>query len=552
VTGRRPFDGTPDPDAYVPRDSTDRCLSELEDWALRRGPAVALLSGPSGLGKTLMLRMLETRARGLFQCVYLGNPTFGPREFCISVLDALKMAHGDQPEATLREVIDGIDPEGSPILLLIDDVELLPSATEAWLHDAAVEFGHRLMAVMAVVDESRCERLLAKFGRVARRISLDTPMRRRETANLIRSALARTDLPPEQVDTFDELAIDQIHQRAEGVPALVLQEAARWCNESSSTRSGSDRPLTLGSSIVSVGEPVWTDLELDLDVEPSKSRPPSPPSDPHPVAPRPEVMGPPWGERLRVEGARAIGHLRLSLERLSRIDWRAPLRWASRVLVSVGPERLRLAAVFSLGLAVAFALGRWSMPRASELPPVAAPADTAAVAVRPAAHAPVAGPDLGPERPPEEPEVSYVTATAVVVPDVAEPEPEPEPEPESRPEPKPEPAAALAPAPEAAPPETVAAAAAPAPRPSPSEPIRASEPAPEPSPAVEPPDPVLVGVNAHPWATIWIDGEEVGETPLAEVPVTPGLHIVAALMPDGRRIEREVVISDDNRHLRFE
>jgi hypothetical protein len=69
---------------------------------------------------------------------------------------------------------------------------------------------------------------------------------------------------------------------------------------------------------------------------------------------------------------------------------------------------------------------------------------------------------------------------------------------------------------------------------------------------VEPPDPVLVGVNAHPWATIWIDGEEVGETPLAEVPVTPGLHIVAALMPDGRRIEREVVISDDNRHLRFE
>jgi hypothetical protein len=74
---------------------------------------------------------------------------------------------------------------------------------------------------------------------------------------------------------------------------------------------------------------------------------------------------------------------------------------------------------------------------------------------------------------------------------------------------------------------------------------------PETAPVPAAPEPVLVAVNAHPWATIWIDGQEMGETPLAGIPVLPGPHVVAALMPDGRRIEREVVINDDNRHLRF-
>jgi hypothetical protein len=47
-------------------------------------------------------------------------------------------------------------------------------------------------------------------------------------------------------------------------------------------------------------------------------------------------------------------------------------------------------------------------------------------------------------------------------------------------------------------------------------------------------------VNARPWAAITLDGTPVGETPLGELRVTPGSHVVSAKLPDGRVVERAV------------
>jgi hypothetical protein len=56
-------------------------------------------------------------------------------------------------------------------------------------------------------------------------------------------------------------------------------------------------------------------------------------------------------------------------------------------------------------------------------------------------------------------------------------------------------------------------------------------------PADAPPA-VAVSLNARPWAHIEIDGKEVGVTPLADVPLAPGLHRFRARFADGRVIER--------------
>ena len=53
-------------------------------------------------------------------------------------------------------------------------------------------------------------------------------------------------------------------------------------------------------------------------------------------------------------------------------------------------------------------------------------------------------------------------------------------------------------------------------------------------------------------STIEVDGETLGETPLAGVPLTAGLHIFRAHLPDGQVIEREVEISAENRFVVFE
>ncbi len=56
------------------------------------------------------------------------------------------------------------------------------------------------------------------------------------------------------------------------------------------------------------------------------------------------------------------------------------------------------------------------------------------------------------------------------------------------------------------------------------------------------PAPILIGVNlnAKPWATITIDGRDVGPTPIADLRLAPGDHDVVAKFPDGRVVERAV------------
>ena len=71
-------------------------------------------------------------------------------------------------------------------------------------------------------------------------------------------------------------------------------------------------------------------------------------------------------------------------------------------------------------------------------------------------------------------------------------------------------------------------------------------------PAAPPAIPVDVQINARPWATISIDGDEVGETPLAGISVPTGPHRFAARFPDGRTVERVIDVAPDNRHVSFD
>jgi type II secretory pathway predicted ATPase ExeA len=63
--------------------------------------------------------------------------------------------------------------------------------------------------------------------------------------------------------------------------------------------------------------------------------------------------------------------------------------------------------------------------------------------------------------------------------------------------------------------------------------------------------PVRVNVNADPWAEIRIDGLDVGQTPLADIPLLAGPHHFRAKLPDGRILERDVSIDAENRFIVF-
>jgi hypothetical protein len=74
---------------------------------------------------------------------------------------------------------------------------------------------------------------------------------------------------------------------------------------------------------------------------------------------------------------------------------------------------------------------------------------------------------------------------------------------------------------------------------------------PELAPPPPAPESISVSINATPWATIEIDGEEIGITPMAGVMLAPGDHEFRVRLPDGTVLEEIVRIAPDNRHIAF-
>jgi hypothetical protein len=62
---------------------------------------------------------------------------------------------------------------------------------------------------------------------------------------------------------------------------------------------------------------------------------------------------------------------------------------------------------------------------------------------------------------------------------------------------------------------------------------------------------VLVKIDAHPRARIWIDGRDVGRTPLARVHLAPGRHKFLVVFADGRRINRTLEIRQGTHFVKF-
>jgi hypothetical protein len=58
-------------------------------------------------------------------------------------------------------------------------------------------------------------------------------------------------------------------------------------------------------------------------------------------------------------------------------------------------------------------------------------------------------------------------------------------------------------------------------------------------------------VNAQPWADIELDGKHVGQTPLGELPLSPGPHLVRAKLSDGRVLERRIDARVGDLYLAF-
>ena len=489
------FGFTADPSAYVPRLALEAALAELSEL-IGKTPACAALTGEAGLGKTLVLHVLRERLAGAFECLYVPFPRLAPSDFWAWVAVATGLGSGDDDRGAVLGRARSLAADGSGLVLLVDDAAALPAETRSELIAACETTG--LSVVLAFDSED-----LAQLGGLpahVRRIDLGPPMSLVETRSYVQARLRQLDPDGTIGARLDARRLAEMHEASGGIPARLHALFDAWLRGSAAQPSP--------SQAVEQGPAESETLEgSNPRLEPA-------------------AVPEPADERIVLPALPVA--LRALLAQLQR-----------------PPVQLAVATIFVLliGGFWYFALQRggnvssvgvpvepFQVPRREPVPPspVAEPAPAIATPTEPAEE---------PERAPAEPGASA---------------------------PKPPPPVA------ARPPATVGRAAEHSP------PLAERTPAPDPAqtePAVRivsarfpdehvpaaleatslappPPGPRL-NVNAVPWAEIHVDGRPVGETPLGELPVAPGAHVVSAKLPDGRVLERNVEAGNDDVYVVF-
>jgi type II secretory pathway predicted ATPase ExeA len=229
-----PFGVTCDPRLYVPRASCELALTALAR-GLAQGRRVLALSGPAGLGKTLLLRVLEKRVSTI-RCVALPYPALGLAELAHCALEALGGGSGAGDHvAALAERARAEARSGRPLLLLLDDAGALPLATARALRGLVDSLGGALRVVVAATDEARTPSVIAALGDDVLDVRLHQPMPAAELRHYLRERLLLAGSRARLADA----QIAWIAEEAAGVPRTANMLAS-WL-----LRPHAQRPVLL-------------------------------------------------------------------------------------------------------------------------------------------------------------------------------------------------------------------------------------------------------------------------------------------------------------------
>ena len=220
-----PFALTCDALRYVPRPASEAALAGLEA-ALASGRSCAL-SGPPGIGKTELLRVLEARLAERVRSVWVPYGALEPADFLRLVLGLMGCSTGaeEDPALALAELAQRQAANGRPLLLLLDDAHVIPLATVRRLVALAAERGDALRLAAAVADDARAARVLAALGRGVAHVRFASAMSEAETERYVAARLAHAGAPPEAVAKLGPDTVRWLHRESAGIPRRVHQLA---------------------------------------------------------------------------------------------------------------------------------------------------------------------------------------------------------------------------------------------------------------------------------------------------------------------------------------
>jgi type II secretory pathway predicted ATPase ExeA len=265
---RRPFAAAADADCYYPATAIEAARQTLFR-CVERGEGVALLIGPAGSGKSLLLQVLAEQFRERFGIALLSSGRLATqRELLQAILYELDLPYRDFEEGDLRLALidhlsEGRRPDAAAadehegLLLLIDEAHTLSLKLleEVRLITNLIRGGQPkvrlVLAGSSALEERFASPKLDSFNqRVAARCYLQA-FDRKETREYIR---AQFEWAGGQTEAhFNDEALDAVYQATHGVPRLINQV----CDHALVLASGASASSLDKASI----EEAWAELQ---------------------------------------------------------------------------------------------------------------------------------------------------------------------------------------------------------------------------------------------------------------------------------------------------
>jgi type II secretory pathway predicted ATPase ExeA len=220
-----PFAATADAASYVPRRATETALEALE-WALRSGRRTLVMTGPAGIGKTTLLRVLQRRLGNDFRSIYAPYAALPADELCAWLLGLLDEKSQGDPEEELLAFARESATRCHGLVAAIDDAGSIPLATARRLTALVARAEGALRMILVCGDEDPAESIYPALGPVFEEIRVEEPLCLDEAIHYIDRRLERAQAPESVRARFVPDTVRTLHRQSRGIPGVLHQLAS--------------------------------------------------------------------------------------------------------------------------------------------------------------------------------------------------------------------------------------------------------------------------------------------------------------------------------------
>lgn len=227
-----PFRFTPDPEFFYRSEGHNEVLLSL-DYLVDRKEGFLLVTGESGIGKTLTLKVFIEKYKDENEIALIMTPRLSPEEFFMAVMDAFNVPHDDGKDEiikTFREFLLSSAAQGKKTVIIVDEAQQLPDETLEELRLLS-ELGtkkEKLLQIVLIGQSELKARLQQNHLRqLDQRITVRAelhPFTQSETIEYINFRLNRAG---KGMTVFDERAKQAIHKMTVGIPRTINLLASR-------------------------------------------------------------------------------------------------------------------------------------------------------------------------------------------------------------------------------------------------------------------------------------------------------------------------------------